>query len=72
LFILDRIEGDLAALEDAETGEITNISIHLLPDGAKEGDALSFSGESGRYIKNTRFTEARVKKINKFLADLWE
>ena len=38
-YIVDRIEGDIAVLEDLSTKKIKNVSIEKLPK-VKEGDAL--------------------------------
>ena len=70
LYILDRIEGNVAAIENTATGEIINVGKNLLPADVKEGDGLSYEG--GFYVKDINFTQIRVKKAQKFLEDLWE
>jgi len=41
-FTLDRFEGDFAVLENRDTGRMRNVSKHLIPEGAIDGDILRF------------------------------
>lgn len=66
MIVIDRFEGSLAVLE-TDNGNIT-LSRELLPDTAREGDILVYSG--GRYIvdeaataERRRITCARLKRL---------
>jgi len=61
LYIIDRFEEDAAVLENSETlGQIITAR-DLLPEGAKEGDALR--EENGGWFLCPDETEARKARI---------
>lgn len=63
-FIIDRIEENFAVVE-LEDKKMINMPIELLPSGAKEGDVLSITVDKNE-------TEARRRRIEKLMGDLWE
>ncbi len=63
-FIIDRIEENFAVVE-LEDKNMINMPIELLPSGAKEGDVLSI-------VIDKNETEARRRRIEKLMDDLWE
>ena len=66
-WIIDRIEEDLAVLENTESREIIFHPINKLPKGAKDGDAFIQEGQS--FLPDTsEETAARSRRIReKFL-----
>ena len=55
IYIVDRIENNIAVLENKETNEIINIDISILPTNLKEGNVL-------RYENNTYILDKKKKK----------
>ena len=68
-FTVDRFEGNMAVLENRETGEMININKSELPNNAKEGSILKL--ENNKYeidIEEQNKAEERIKnKMN----NLW-
>lgn len=63
-FIIDKIEENFTIVE-LEDKNMINMPIELLPSGAKEGDVLSI-------VIDKNETEARRRRIEKLMDDLWE
>ncbi len=67
IYIVDRIEDNIAVLENKETNEIINIDISLLPTNLKEGNVLRY--ENNTYILDNDEEEKRrqllLEKFNK-------
>ena len=67
IYIVDRIENNIAVLENKETNEIINIDISLLPTNLKEGNVLRY--ENNTYILDNDEEEKRrqllLEKFNK-------
>ena len=67
IYIVDRIENNIAILENKETNEIINIDISLLPTNLKEGNVLRY--ENNTYILDNDEEDKRrqllVEKFNK-------
>ena len=61
-YTIDRIEDRLAVLED-EDGGCTNVPVTLLPDGAREGDVLTWT-EPGIWAVDAAETAARRARIH--------
>ena len=59
-YIVDRIEGDIAVLEDLSTKKIKNVSIDKLPK-VKEGDALKY--ENKEYTLDNETKSKREEDI---------
>lgn len=59
-YIVDRIEGDIAVLEDLSTKKIKNVSIEKLPK-VKEGDALKY--ENKEYTLDNETKSKREEDI---------
>ena len=57
IYIVDRIENNIAILENKETKEIVNISLDILPSNLKEGNVLKY--ENNTYILDTKEEERR-------------
>lgn len=60
IYVLDRIEGDIAVLED-DNRKNHEFPVSLIPTGAREGDCL-FMLESGGFAIDKDETEARRAK----------
>lgn len=52
-WIVDRIEGDLAVVED-EAGNTFDVPLGILPDDVKEGDVLQLAREPGGTVQSIR------------------
>ena len=67
IYIVDRIENNIAVLENKETNEIINIDISILPTNLKEGNVLRY--ENNTYILDNDEEEKRrqllLEKFNK-------
>lgn len=61
---IDRIEGEYAVVE-LENKTMLDMSILLIPEGAKEGDIISIEIDK-------KEAETRTKRIEKLMHDLWE
>ncbi len=60
-YALDRIEEDIAILENIETGKLIKISIFNLPQNIHEGTILK--KENNTYLIDTKEEEKRRRKI---------
>ena len=60
-YALDRIEENIAILENIKTGEKINVSIFKLPSNIHEGTILK--QENNTYIIDTKEEEERRRKI---------
>ena len=61
IYIVDRIENNIAILENKETKEIVNISLDILPSNLKEGNVLKY--ENNIYTLDKKEEEERKKTI---------
>lgn len=60
-YIIDRIEDNIAILEQQDTKEFINISTNILPIGIKEGMILSIINNT--YTIDIKATEKRKKEV---------
>lgn len=61
-FTVDRFEGNMAVLENRETGEIINVDKNELPKEAKEGSILKINENKYELdIEEQKKTEERIK-----------
>ena len=60
-YSIDRIENNIAILEDINTGEKKEVDISLLPEEIKEGTILSFNDD--KYELDLDEEEERRKRI---------
>ena len=69
-FTIDRFEGDIAVLENRDTGEMININKNDLPQDAKEGSILKLNNNKYEIdLEEQKEVEKRIKdKMNK----LWK
>lgn len=69
-FTVDRFEGDIAVLENRDTGEMININKNDLPQDAKEGSILRLNNNKYEIdVEEQKEVEKRIKdKMNK----LWK
>lgn len=69
-FTVDRFEGDIAVLENRDTGEMININKNDLPQDAKEGSILKLNNNKYEIdLEEQKEVEKRIKdKMNK----LWK
>lgn len=69
-FTVDRFEGDMAVLENRDTGEIFNVNRNDLPQKVKEGTILKLNNNKYEIdLEEQKIVEDRIKdKMNK----LWK
>lgn len=60
-YIIDRIEDNIAILENQETKEMIDIDINELPANIKEGNVLIYDNK--KYYINANIEEERKKNI---------
>ena len=68
-YILDRIEGSYAVMENEE-GNINNIPLKLLSGEIKEGNV--YSKEKEAFIFNEKLTKERKDKIDSLMKNIWK
>jgi len=59
-YAVDRIEGDIAVLENLDTRELLNIKLTELPE-ITDGDIIKY--EDGKYIKDMETQNKRLEEI---------
>ncbi len=62
--VIDRFEGDFAVIEMPDK-KFINMPRQLTPDGSKEGSVISIEVDIAE-------TEARRKKIENLMKDVWK
>ena len=67
-FVIDRIENNIAVLENIENNEIINVDINELPKKAKEKDVIFYYGNE--YILDNFEKEERIRKIEEKMKKL--
>ncbi len=65
IYIVDKIENDIAVLENKDTREIINVNISCLPSLIKEGSILKYDG-SKYYIDNELEMKRRQDLLERF------
>lgn len=65
IYIVDKIENDIAVLENKDTREIINVNISCLPSLIKEGSILKYDG-SKYYIDNELEVKRRQDLLERF------
>lgn len=65
IYIVDKIENDIAVLENKDTREIINVNISCLPSLIKEGSVLRYDG-SKYYIDNELEMKRRQDLLERF------
>ena len=65
IYIVDKIENDIAVLENKDTKEIINVNISCLPSLIKEGSILKYDG-SKYYIDNELERKRRQDLLERF------
>lgn len=65
IYIVDKIENDIAVLENKDTREIINVNISCLPSLIKEGSILKYDG-SKYYIDNELERKRRQDLLERF------
>ena len=68
-YILDRVEGNYAILEN-ENGSMIEISIDNIDGNFREGDILIKEGD--KFTVSELLTKERKDKINNMMNDMWE
>ncbi|MGI6175959.1 MAG: DUF3006 domain-containing protein [Christensenellales bacterium] len=68
MYVIDRIDGQTAFMEDLQTQQILEVSVQYLPADAKEGDALQ--AKDGEWIINSEETARRQARISQKMAQL--
>ena len=69
IYIVDKIEDNIAVLENKDTREIINVNISCLPSLIKEGSILKYDG-SKYYIDFDQISENFLSKLL-FLSRVW-
>ena len=69
-FIVERIEEDIASLENFKTGEIINFDISKIPFEVFEGDVLIFENECWK--KEEKDKIEMKERIKNKMQSLWE
>ena len=69
-FVVDRIENDIAVLENMKNKEIINVSLKLLPKNLKEGDVLKFN--NNKYFLDNNEKQVRLDRIREKMKMLKE
>lgn len=67
IYVLDRIEGGIAAIENSDKAMLY-VSSSRLPEDAKSGDCFYF--EKGLFISAPEETEKRRKEIKNILDEI--
>lgn len=65
-YIIDRIEDEIAVCEN-ESGAHEEFAATSMPDGAKEGDCLTFCEDSGEFAVDIDETQRRRRHIMELL-----
>ena len=65
IYIVDKIEDNIAVLENKDTKEIINVNISCLPSLIKEGSILKYDG-SKYYIDNELEMKRRQDLLERF------
>lgn len=60
-YIVDRIEGDIAVLENVSTKDIIEVSVYELPSSICDGSVLIY--EDDKYYIDDKYEEERKKSI---------
>ena len=60
-YAVDRIEDNIAVLENIETGELLEIRLNEIDDEIQETDILLF--EDGKFIKDNEAKEERIMTL---------
>ena len=69
-FTIDRFEGDVAVLENRDTGEMLNVNKKDIPQDAKEGTILKLNKDKYEIdIEEQKIVEDRIKNKMK---NLWK
>ncbi len=68
-FTVDRIEEDIAILEDRSTGKLYDIKKEELPDNIKSGDIIKKI--NGKFFMDQLETKSVKKRIEDKMNDLW-
>lgn len=69
-YIVERIEEDIASLENIETGEITNYNVSEIPFKIYEGDVLIFDEDV--WSQDNEEKENINLRIKNKMENLWE
>ncbi len=68
-FTIDRFEGDIAVLENRNTGKMVDVKKEDLPKDIKEGDILDKI--NGKYTLNSEKTLQEKERIKDKMNKLW-
>ena len=61
-FAIDRIEKDIAVLENIDNNDIIEVNVNGLPNNVKEKDIVK--KENNKYILDIKEKEERISRIN--------
>ncbi len=61
-FAIDRIEKDIAVLENIDNNDIIEVNVNELPNNVKEKDIVK--KENNKYILDIKEKEERISRIN--------
>ena len=66
-YVVDRIEGNIAVVENKDGNSTVDIPLHKLPENVKEGDLLRFNPTKGSYRIDDEETERRNSELRERL-----
>ena len=69
-YTIDRFEGDIAVLENRNTGGMKNIEKEKIPENTKEGDIIKCI--NGKYFLDENETRKVENKMEEKYKNLWE
>lgn len=67
-FVVDRIENDIAVLENIKDNEIINVSLDKLPNKVMEKDVLLYDGKT--YVIDVLEKNERINRIKDKMSKL--
>lgn len=60
-FVIDKVENEVAVLENIDDNKIIEVNVNKLPNNAKEKDIVKL--ENGKYILDKEEKEKRINRI---------
>ena len=69
IFVVDRIEENIAVCENRKNRKMMNIELSKLPEGTKEGTVLRY--RMGRYTIDLQLQNEIEQQIQEKMNDIW-
>ncbi len=61
-FVVDRIEKDIAVLENIVNNDVIEVNVNELPNNVKEKDVVKL--DNNKYVLDIKEKEERINRIN--------